>query len=249
MRRFRDLVQLLIGRFGYRIIPLGLQSDMDREFAAIYKKCRIYTMTSCERMYALYKAVQYIVDARIPGDLVECGIWRGGSTMVMAYVLLAKAETKRTIYLYDTFAGMPEPGPRDISSSDSEIAMKTWKKNITNTHNEWCFASLSEVRRNMLSTGYPASRIRLVKGRVEDTIPGIAPSQVALLRLDTDWYESTYHELTHLFPRLSHGGILIIDDYGHWKGAKEAVDAYFMEQNTSIFLNRVDSTCRLGIKM
>jgi hypothetical protein len=86
-------------------------------------------------------------------------------------------------------------------------------------------------------------------GKVEDTIPADIPEKIALLRLDTDWYESTKHELIHLFPRLQKGGVLIIDDYGFWKGARKAVDEYFAENNIQILLNRIDDTGRMAIKL
>jgi hypothetical protein len=100
----------------------------------------------------------------------------------------------------------------------------------------------------VLSTGYPADRLHLVQGKVEDTLPGAAPARIALLRLDTDWYESTRHELVHLYPRLVPNGVLIIDDYGDWVGAKEAVDEYFAAQPFQPFLSRMDHTGRLAIK-
>lgn len=100
----------------------------------------------------------------------------------------------------------------------------------------------------MLSTGYPEEQLVFVEGKVEDTIPRVIPDKIALLRLDTDWYESTYHELCHLFPKLSTGGILILDDYGHWKGAREAIDKYFLDNRIRMFLHRIDYTGRIGVK-
>jgi hypothetical protein len=114
--------------------------------------------------------------------------------------------------------------------------------------NYWCIASVENVRKNIVSTGYPENRIHLVKGKVEDTVPQQAPEKIALLRLDTDWYESTKHEMEHLYPRLAPNGVLIIDDYGHWKGAKEAVDEYFAGRKFKPLLNRLDYTGRLVIK-
>jgi hypothetical protein len=104
------------------------------------------------------------------------------------------------------------------------------------------------VKLNIESTNYPKNLVHFVKGKVEDTIPQTMPEKIAILRLDTDWYESTYHELKHLFPKLVKGGIIIIDDYGHWKGAREAVDQYFTENGIHILLNRIDYTGRIGIK-
>src|SRR5262249_28315332 len=109
-------------------------------------------------------------------------------------------------------------------------------------------ASMEGVRSNLLSTGYPDSHIHLIKGKVEETLPRHAPERIALLRLDTDWYESTLHELIHLYPRLCPNGVLIIDDYGHWKGAREAVDDYFAKQELRPFLSRLDYSGRLVIK-
>jgi len=108
---------------------------------------------------------------------------------------------------------------------------------------------MEEARANVLSTGYPAAKMAFVKGKVEDTIPASAPRQIALLRLDTDWFESTYHELVHLYPRLSPGGILIVDDYGYWQGARKAVDRYVEEQQLKLLLTRVDDSARMSVKM
>jgi hypothetical protein len=111
----------------------------------------------------------------------------------------------------------------------------------------WCNASIEDVQANMARSSYPSQRIHLVKGPVESTIPGVAPDDIALLRLDTDWYESTRHELEHLFPRLVPGGVLIIDDYGHWQGARQAVDEYLAKSDVPILLNRVDYTGRIAV--
>jgi O-methyltransferase len=104
------------------------------------------------------------------------------------------------------------------------------------------------VRQAVLSTGYDAARLHFVKGKVEDTLPAEAPPQICLLRLDTDWYESTRHELRHLYPRLARGGVLIIDDYGHWQGARQATDEYLAEQRIPLLLNRIDYGARIALK-
>jgi len=104
------------------------------------------------------------------------------------------------------------------------------------------------VKEVLCGTGYPSERIHFVRGRVEDTIPASAPELIALLRLDTDWYDSTKHELIHMFPRLSKAGVIIIDDYGHWRGAREACDEYFAQNRIPILLNRIDYTGRIALK-
>lgn len=222
--------------------------DMEPEFLALAKRIKPYTMTSIERMYALFKAVEHIETHKIPGDIVECGVWKGGSAMLAALTLLQlKSTLNRRLFLFDTFSGMAQPGDNDISAS-GEDAREIWSKTNVGKQTNWCLAGLDEVRRNMDSTGYPPDRITYVEGRVEDTLPRVEPQQISILRLDTDWYASTYHELTHLYPRLPSGGVLLIDDYGYWKGAREATDRYLKESRTAIFLSRVDDTGRIGIK-
>jgi hypothetical protein len=206
-------------------------------------------MTSPERMYSLYKAVKYVVQAKLEGDFVECGVWKGGSAMVIAYTLKALRVTDKNIFLYDTFEGMSEPTEFDMKNStgDQTHVRKYWEEQQKDGINEWCYSSLDEVRSNLERTGYPMKQIHTVKGKVEDSIPKTIPKKISLLRLDTDWYESTKHELIYLYPILSEKGVLIIDDYGSWAGAKKAIDEYFI--NIPILLNRVDSTGRIAVKI
>lgn len=234
---------------GYYIVKIHNDSviDADKKFIEIYNKCKPFTMTSKERMFALYKAVEYIIKAEIPGDFVEYGVWKGGSTMLIAYVLLEMKISNRKIYLYDTFEGMTAPTAEDYEvSNETNLAINMWKQEQKEDHNDWCYASLAEVRNNMLTTKYPEQNINFVKGKVEETIPKTQPNSISILRLDTDWYESTKHELINLFPLVSKNGILIIDDYGCWDGSKKATDEYF--HGKPIFLNRIDEHSRLIIK-
>jgi hypothetical protein len=237
----------IVNARGYEIVPVSIPPDMEKQFQVIYYECKDFTMTSIERMYALYKATQYIVTHNIPGDIVECGVWKGGSSMLCALTMKTMGEMQKNIYMYDTYSGMSAPTEKDISFM-GVAAKNKWRESELDNYNKWAFAPLEEVKGNMSSTGYPPENIHFIKGKVEDTIPAIVPENISLLRLDTDWYESTYHELNHLFPRLSSGGVIIIDDYGHWKGAQEAVDKYFQENNVKILLNRIDYTGRIGIK-
>lgn len=220
----------------------------DPEFHAIQEKCAPYTMTKIERQYALYEATKYVVTRQLPGAFVECGVWRGGAAMTMAHTLMACQNMERDIFLYDTFAGMTEPTEKDVSKRGTP-ALQSWRRQQKDTHNEWCYASVEEVRQNLQRTGYPMSRFHLIKGKVEETIPQQAPEAISLLRLDTDWFESTYHELKHLFPRLVPGGVLIIDDYGHWRGAREATDRYFAEVGKPLLLQRVDQSARIALNV
>jgi hypothetical protein len=208
-----------------------------------------FTATSAERIVGVVNAVDYIVANRIPGAVVECGVWRGGSTMAALHTLLNRKETSREVYLFDTFEGMSEPTDKDVmfdGQKASDLLDSSERKE--GVVNYWCVAGIEDVKRNVESTGYPSEKLHLIKGKVEETIPKHAPGQIALLRLDTDWFESTAHELEHLYPRVSPNGVIIIDDYGHWQGARQAVDEYFAKQPFKPLLNRQDYTGRLLIK-
>jgi len=226
----------------------NIDQDIEDEFIDIFLKCKGYTMTSLQRMYSLYQAVKYISLNGISGDFVECGVWRGGSAMVIAHTLKRFNDINRKIYLYDTYTGMTEPSDLDFDYQNTG-AFEEWSSSKTDNYNMWCYASIEDVTRNLLSTGFLNENIVFVQGKVEDTIPEIVPEEIALLRLDTDWYESTYHELFHLYPKLRNNGVLIIDDYGHWQGAKKAVDQYFKENDIHLLLNKIDYSGRTAIKL
>ncbi len=222
--------------------------DFEKDFLPIHAACQPYTMTSPERLYALYKAIEYLAAARIPGDIVECGVWRGGSMMCAALTLLRAADTMRNLYLYDTFAGMVAPSEADIDLADHPAQAQLAAEPRNESSLIWGYSPLETVQRNIASTNYPADRVIYIRGDVEQTIPATMPAAIALLRLDTDWYASTRHELRHLFPRLAKGGVLIIDDYGHWKGARRAVDEFFAASDVKILLNRIDYTGRIAVR-
>ena len=191
-------------------------SDHDK---SILTRVRGLTMTSLECQMALLGAVRYLVHRGIGGCFVECGVWRGGSMMATALALIQEGVTDRDLYLYDTFEGMTKPDVID-RTHDGYLAQDILDRDLAKARCVWAVAGLAEVRQNMLATGYPPERIHFVQGPVQATLPAQSPkSPIALLRLDTDWYESTKQELVHLFPLLSEAGVLIIDDYGHWEGA------------------------------
>jgi O-methyltransferase len=221
--------------------------DMDQETIDLFESVEPFTMTSILRVAALRHAVRYIAQSDIPGDIVECGVWKGGSMMAIAKTLLESGSPQRTLRLFDTFEGMSEPTDIDRDRTGAKAAQYL-EAGPRETNVDWSYAPLDEVRHNMQGTGYDPRRIVYIKGKIEDTLPRHAPDQIALLRLDTDWYQSTYHELVHLYPRLSVGGVLIIDDYGHWQGARRAVDQYIEEHGLKLLLNRVDYTARICVK-
>lgn len=228
--------------------------DIDPAVFALYERVRPYTMTNLLRIHALVQAVEYLVRRNVEGALVECGVWRGGSVMAALLTLVKLGVTDRDVYLYDTFEGMTQPGERDVSPYE-QPALATWRDAERAGRKAWDgffrpdFFSFEQVRQAVQSCGYPESRIHFVKGEVEETIPATMPAQIALLRLDTDWYESTRHELVHLYPRIVPTGVLIVDDYGHWQGCRQAVDEYFSGADSSpLLLNRIDYAARIGVK-
>jgi hypothetical protein len=215
--------------------------------AEIARRVEPYTLTSAARIASVCDAVEYVTRNGIAGDVVECGVWRGGSMMAAALSLKHGGDTSRGLHLFDTFEGMTEPGDFDLESGTGRPASELLSAAPEGSPMR-AVASLEDVRANLESVGYPSERIAFVQGRVETTIPAQAPDRIAILRLDTDWYESTRHELEHLYPRLAKGGVLIIDDYGYWQGARKAVDEYMAEHRLPLFLHRIDETGRIAIK-
>jgi O-methyltransferase len=224
-----------------RALPQHFDEEARRTIEAVKPR----TMTAPDKLFALILATRYVVEHRIPGSVVECGVWRGGSMQAVARTLLAHGATDRDLYLFDTFEGMPAPTDKD-RRHDGKLAselLATREK----TKSVWAVASLEDVQAGMAETGYPMQRIHFHAGLVEDTIPAQAPDRIAILRLDTDWYESTKCELEHLYDRVPSGGVLLIDDYGFWQGARQAVDE-FLEHTGARLLLLPMASGRIAVK-
>ena len=220
-------------------------ADYDEEAKAVITAVRPYSMTPPERVNALILATRYVVRHRIPGAVVECGVWRGGSMHAVARTLLALDAADRDLYLFDTFEGMPpptdhdrdhdgEPAARLLADADGDSLIRA-------------VASLDDVQAAFAPIPYPGERIHYAQGLVEETVPGRAPERIAILRLDSDWYSSTRHELEHLYPRLVSGGVLLIDDYGTWQGSRQAVDEFLERTGERLLLLRMDEG-RIAVK-
>ena len=227
--------------------------DASEEEIELIQSVQATTMTSPERIIGLVRAIDYVIQAGIPGDFVECGVWRGGSMSVAARALLTRQRhdhhfADRSLWLYDTFEGMSEPTSADVDLQGQTAERLLRIHRPDDRHGVWCISRLEEVQQTMAASGFPRSRTHFIQGKVEETLPTTRPQSIALLRLDTDWYESTRCELEYLFPLLSVGGVLIIDDYGHWQGCRQAVDDYFRLTGQVIHLARMDYTGRIGIK-
>lgn len=238
-------------------LPPEVRRAVQRELATLFPEDREivhralpYTLTGVPRLHALVDAVRYCVRREIPGAFVECGVWRGGSVLAMILTLQQLGRDDREIYLYDTFEGMTEPTEADTSRVHRP-ATELWDEAEGRPWPEFFSGEVfneTTVRETLFATGYPRERLHFVRGPVEETLPDRAPDRLALLRLDTDWYESTRHELLHLYPRLAENGVLIIDDYGHWDGSRRAVDEYFSEYGPPVLLSRIDYSARMAVK-
>jgi O-methyltransferase len=185
------------------------------------------TMTSIDRLWAAISSIKYVVENKIEGDIVECGVWRGGCSLAMA-MMLKELGSKKKVFLFDTFEGMTKPTTYDIDAKTGIPAINTYNSLNCETHNEWCYASLEDVKHHFNAAGlteYPV----YVQGDVLETLRNAdnLPNKVSLVRLDTDWYESTKYEMEVLYPLLQCNGVLLVDDYGHWQGSRRAVDEYF----------------------
>ena len=236
----------LLAPKGVRELPPEWPEDFSDFTKSLWRQISTCTMTSKERVAALEGAVRYIHDSDIEGDFVECGVAAGGSVMAMAIVLQDLGVADRRIWLFDTFEGMPEPTKHDMGRFDTP-AMKLYRKKHDPVDG-WIRFGVDVVRDNVLTTGYPADNFEFVKGKVQETLPGKTPVQIALLRLDTDWYESTKAEMEYLFPKLQTGGLILIDDYYRWKGSRKAVDEYVAANDIRIFWSRIDENAVLGVK-
>ena len=249
----KRLIPRLAQRFGYQILRsptevLKRGPEWNDAFASIYNACRPYTLTAPYRILAMHKASHYVAQNRIPGAVVECGVWRGGSMMIAALTLLKAGDFRPELHLFDTFEGMSEPTARDVDGRGHPIAA-TLAKTPKAMDSLWAVASLEDVKANLARTGYPSDRLHYIKGKVEETLHACAPQAISLLRIDVDWYEPTLHCLRTLYPRLVAGGVLILDDYTDWPGARQAVDEYFAGVSPAPLLIPVDNSARLAVKI
>lgn len=225
-------------------------TQMTEEESAIYYSVKDHTINSMSGVVSLIHCVKYVVHDQIPGALIECGVYRGGNIEVMIKTLQLLGCNNRDIYAFDTFEGMPEPQEIDYEFGEGP-AHEMWEKHRDGdsvTGSNWVRASLDEVWERVRDLGYPTIRLHLVKGMVEETLPSYAPEKIAVARLDTDFYSSTKHEFEQLYPRVSPGGIVIIDDYGAFLGSKTATDEYMAERGLNISLTAVDDHIRLFVK-
>jgi O-methyltransferase len=188
-------------------------------------------MTSLERVAALCEAVRYVTHHAIPGDLVECGVWRGGACILMRAVLAVYGDEKRSVWLADSFAGVPAP------DADNYVADQNLRLDLSA---DILAVSEATVRANFERYGLLDDRVRFLPGWFRDTLPDAPIGRIAVLRLDGDLYESTTQALEALHPRLSVGGFCIIDDYHAIEACRKAVTDYRERHNIFADIREID---------
>jgi len=228
---------------------LGEQVFSTPQELEVIKSNLALTLTSPARMAATMRSLKYVVKNEIPGAFVECGVWKGGQVIAGAEQLKILKE-EREIFLFDTFAGMTEPSEVDIDLRKNSASSQL-EGTSPQADNLWAAVSLNEVEENLKKVNYPRGLVRFIVGDVRKTltIKSNLPNSIAVLRLDTDWFDSTQAELEYLYPLLSIGGVLLIDDYGHWNGAKLAAEKYFEDRGLDPFWTAVDYSCVMHIKV
>ncbi|MFY1698036.1 TylF/MycF family methyltransferase [Solwaraspora sp. WMMA2101] len=191
------------------------------------------TMIGLRRLDNLENCVTEVIENGIPGDLIETGVWRGGACIFMRALLKAYGEHDRTVWVADSFRGLPRPDPH--RSADVEDAL--WKE-------PFLAVPLDRVQANFRRYDLLDSQVRFLPGWFEDTLPNAAIDRIAVMRLDGDLYDSTMVALDSLYPKLSVGGYVIIDDYHAVRGCREAVDDFRRTHGIDGELQQVDWTCR-----
>lgn len=179
------------------------------------------------------ESVRYVIESKIEGVLVECGV-QHGTFQSLWIAELQRLGVERDIYLYDTFAGLTAPGDMDYTTAgatwftmSSAEVKEFWTKSVTANGNDWCYCPLETVQQLLYQTGYPKQHLHFVKGDVMETLRTTVPEKIAILRLDTDWYESSKFELEMMYDNVTPGGVVIFDDYYLWEGQRRATDEFF----------------------
>ena len=191
------------------------------------------TMVGMKRLNSLEKCCLSVIEDGVPGDFVETGTWRGGCGILMRAVLESCSDGERSVWLFDSFEGLPKP---DAAAFPADSDDQFW------TFGSYLGVSVDQVKENFRQYELLDDRVRFVKGWFRDTIPSSNLGPISVLRLDGDMYESTWIVLTHLYPKVSPGGFLVIDDYGAIPACKQAVDDFRREHSIQSPLSSVDWT-------
>lgn len=236
------------------------QPESDGELETVkklIKKIRPYTMLSTTRLISLYTQVKYCEQSNLKGDYMECGVWKGGAVGLMALTNQLYGRKRRNLFLFDSFDDICPPDPKIdgframqdtlkySNKSDLNKLKSDAKKPIKGFYDSFGGkGTLSQNKQLLLSKiKYDKKYVHFYKGWFEDTMPKTfkAVDNLAILRIDADWYKSVYICLKYFYPKVVKGGFIIVDDYGYYEGCTKAVNKYFLEHNIQIYPNRIDS--------
>ena len=230
----RKIINNILMFFGYKISRKIQKKMLSKKFLENYNKSKNLSSFNLEFFLFLELSLDYLFKRnRIEGDVVECGVFKGANCRFICDYLKSINYENINIFLYDTFEGMPCASSNDINiftKKNYNFYLKKMQKN-NEVDNFYKYENIENVKKLLFQTNYNKNKIHFIKGLVEETIPKTIPNKISLLILDTDYYDSTKHELQHLYPLVEKGGIIIIDDYGTWSGVKKAVDEYFDNLN------------------
>ncbi len=230
-RLLRRTLQHQLQRRGLEVMQVVPYDASTREYGRDWPPSA-HTMIGMRRLESLQECIETIIAEDVPGDLIETGVWRGGASMFMRAVLAAHGVTDRRIWVADSFAGLPPP---DVEKYPEDSGSRY------HLFSEVLSVSLDEVQANFARYGLLDEQVCFLKGWFKDTLPRAPIDALALARLDGDMYESTMEALVHLYPRLSPGGYLIVDDYGLEDGlCKRAVDTFRAKQHIDSRLIDID---------
>lgn len=251
MKNFlKDIIKKILKTNGYSLVNDNQKIvELTNKDDELIKLIQDYSMTPKIRIFNLLQSLRYIKQKKIIGDYVECGVWKGGSILLFKkFIENEDKESKKKIYAFDTFEGMTRPSNEDYDLDSNIKAAELLNNDKSKISNLWGVCSLEEVKSNLKRNLKNINNIFFIKGNVEKTLMNKEnlPEKISILRLDTDWYTSTKKELEVLYEKVSSGGVIIIDDYGHWGGSKKAVDEFFL--NKYVWMHYVDYACRLIIK-
>jgi hypothetical protein len=192
--------------------------------------CFGFTMVGRKRLDNVQNCVEEIIARGVSGDLVETGVWRGGTTILMRAILKAHDISDVTVWCADSFEGMPKPTATDLQAQpESDFSDR-----------DYLAVSLAQVKANFERFGLLDDQVRFLKGWFRDTLPTAPIQRIALLRMDGDLYSSTMDALKYLYPKVSPGGYVIVDDYNSWAACRQAVDEYRRENGIHEELISVD---------
>jgi len=212
--------------------------DLDRRTEGRDWPTDAHTMIGLKRLDNIQFCVEDVLKRNVPGDLIETGVWRGGATILMRSILKAWGITDRNVWVADSFEGLPRPNPEEYPADASDPHHKFPQLAV----------SLEEVRSNFKKYGLLDDQVRFLKGLFRDTLPSAPIERLAVIRLDGDMYESTMDALVNLYPKLSVGGYVIVDDYGALQACRKAVDDYRIEHGITGEIRPVDWTAVFWLK-